>query len=81
MKTRAIMDTLRMACHHGYPVRVTVGGVTYDGWVWGSDTPSSVRICLGQQRYTFEWGTIESATFYTPLAERLTGAWLMTHGA
>lgn len=74
--TFAIIDTLRMACHHGYPVRVTVNDAPYDGWVRGSSTPSSVTICMRTQTYTFEWAEIQDATFYTPLAERLTGAWI-----
>lgn len=74
--TFAIIDLLRMACYHGYPVRVTVAGVHYDGWVRGSSTPSSVTVCLGEQSYDFEWADIEDASFYTSLAERLTGAWI-----
>lgn len=80
-----IVDVLRMACHHGYPVRVYArvapGGeaCAYDGWVWGSETPSSVTICLATMRHTFEWSEIESASFWTPLAERMTGAWLLEH--
>jgi len=77
MSVAEIIDLLRMACHHGYPVRVIVGGVAYDGWVWGSETPSSVTVCLSEQRYRFEFAEIESATFYSGLAERLTGAWLL----
>lgn len=74
---REIWETMSMACTHGYPVRIFVAGVSYDGWVWGSETPSSVTVCYGKQRYTFEWSEIESASFYTPLSERLTGAWLV----
>lgn len=79
---RANHDVLRMACHHGYPVRVyakTAGDdepSAYDGWVRGSETPSSVTLCYGKQEHRFEWGEIEDATFFTPLAERLTGKWL-----
>lgn len=73
------MEVLRLACAHGYPVRVVVGSVAYDGWVWGSPSPSSVKICMGVQDYVFEWGEIEDASFFTPLSERLTGAWLIEH--
>jgi hypothetical protein len=84
-KMAEIMLTLRMGCIHGYPVRVYarlgVNGEScaFDGWVWGSTSCSSVMLCLGEQRYVFEWSEIEDATFYTPLAERLTGAWLREH--
>lgn len=79
---RANHDVLRMACHHGYPVRVyaTAAGddepSAYDGWVRGSETPSSVTICQGKQEHRFEYAEIEDVSFFTPLAERLTGAWL-----
>lgn len=82
---REIFELLDMACRHGYPVRVHARVVpdaescAYDGWVWGSTSASSVTICAGEQRYKFEWGEIEEASFYTPLAGRLTGAWLLEH--
>lgn len=74
---REIMECMQMACWHGYPVRLSVDGVAYDGWVWGSDSPSSVVLCYGNFRYRFEWGEIEDVSFLTPLAERLTGSWLI----
>lgn len=79
------IQLLDLACRHGYPVRVyarvapDMEACAYDGWVWGSETPSSVTICEGSQRHKFEWAEIESASFYTPLGERLTGAWLIRH--
>lgn len=79
MTTAEIIETLRLACWHGYPVSVVVGGVRYDGWVRGSKTPSSVTVSLGTQDYDFEWVEIETATFYSSLAERLTGRWLKDH--
>lgn len=73
---------LQAACRHGYPVRVYAKldgddeSCAYDGWVRGSDTPTSVTISYGVQEHKFEFGQIQDASFFTPLAERLTGAWL-----
>lgn len=73
---------LQMACRHGYPVRVyaKLDGddepCAYDGWVRGSETPTSVTLCEGKQEHVFEFGQIEDASFFTPWSERLTGEWL-----